>query len=752
MTHHRIKPSTYRQRGVAAILAMMFLVIFGSLAAAMAIVSQGNLVTADSHLKINRSLAAAETGLRYMIFRLDQAARNVTTRDGLIDENNAPGLWDELRDELVQAMANDPHNIIEDPFDNGTPTLNINSIAVGPNEPTFTAILRPHPLAEADYDSAYYQREPYSAMTPPVSSTDPLDATWIRMRVQASDGLGNSQVTRSIQVDFKIDKKIRFAVLSKSRVMIGRNVMIDGPVGSRFMETWIVPNGHPIQMEDNFHGLDATLDTSLATLVDDLITYDSDGDNRINLNHPSEVPTDPTDLATMQGLDANGDGYVDSYDLFLDHYDANADNQLSATELDTSNNNITAELLELIDTFGDPNRIGYNDGVIDDHDRYAKIHGDVKIEAAVEDWEAGAADPNQDGSGSYRDFFQGSILPDHGEAPLTFQSTEVTDQDYTPADFDMTTFRTTANSGTDFASQAAAEAASNTSNDPNLPQPLGTIEREAVPYGAAHPYDYYDRPVYENMTFTDVLIPKGTNALFKNCTFIGVTFIETTTDNVDDDFNYVGMMEADGTLKHPGMTAMVGGIPVTDTKTESNNIRFHDCTFEGSVISDAPPAYTHVRNKVSFTGQTQFDNKNSPNLDDSEKQLYQRSTILTPHYSIEMGTFDDPTNAAETLQLTGTIVAGVLDMRGRIKVDGTILTTFKPESFVAPVIDENSPQFNTTLGYFGSAAGDLESEIPGAGLGMIQVRYDPTLALPDGILAPIEIRPVLSTYFEGGLH
>ncbi len=34
-------------RGAAAVLAMMFLMIFGSLAAAMAIVSQGNLSTAD---------------------------------------------------------------------------------------------------------------------------------------------------------------------------------------------------------------------------------------------------------------------------------------------------------------------------------------------------------------------------------------------------------------------------------------------------------------------------------------------------------------------------------------------------------------------------------------------------------------------------------------------------------------------------------------------------------------------------------
>ncbi len=70
---------------------------------------------------------------------------------------------------------------------------------------------------------------------------------------------------------------------------------------------------------------------------------------------------------------------------------------------------------------------------------------------------------------------------------------------------------------------------------------------------------------------------------------------------------------------------------------------------------------------------------------------------------------------------------------------------------MAPVVGETSPQFNTTLGYFSSADGDLESEIPDNGLGVIQIRYDPTLPLPDGILGNINITPSLATYREGGL-
>ena len=40
-----------RRHGVASVLAMMFLVIFGSLAAAMAVVATGNIRTADVSLR-----------------------------------------------------------------------------------------------------------------------------------------------------------------------------------------------------------------------------------------------------------------------------------------------------------------------------------------------------------------------------------------------------------------------------------------------------------------------------------------------------------------------------------------------------------------------------------------------------------------------------------------------------------------------------------------------------------------------------
>jgi hypothetical protein len=729
------RPASVRSRGAVAILAMMFLVIFGSLAAAMSIVAQGNLQTADSQMKINRSLAAAETGMRYLIYRMNLITKQVKTTSGVIDAGNAGDMWDDTRALMLNAMSSELHNLAE-PYEVGS-QLHVGPIAVGPGEPTFTATFTPHPIAGENYDSPYYHRAPYSTMSPAISSSHPMDATWIRVKVVAADGPPISQVTRSIQMDFHITKKIKFAILSKSRVMIGRNVIIDGDVGSRFMEVNLA-NGHPIQMVSDFRGMKPALDADLDALATTLSTNDVDGDNRINISNASET----AGLNNPSSYDLNGDNYIDDYDFFLAHYDANGDKKVTATEIGAATNVSAKQLLELIDTFGNPNRPGYNDGVIDNNDRYAKIQGQIKITAARDDWIDGAA------HGTYQDYFAGSIRPGVDEVPLTFEAPSEDMFDFGPGDFDVTTFANIATGS--LASQATSQAALYDAGNPASPQPLGSQTFEAVPYGSAHPYDYYDRPIYKNMTFTNVKIPKGCNALFDNCKFIGATFVETETHNTDSLYQYAGIQESTGVLKYPDKIAVVNGVDVPNTKTISNNIRFHNCTFEGAVVSSAPQEYTHTRNKLAFTGKTRFVIDASTNLNDNEKALYKRSTIMAPHYSVEMGTFVSPADSNETVYLSGTIVAGMIDMRGQCKVTGTILTTFEPKSDVGPVIGETSPQFNTTLGYFPSSEGDLEAETPPNGIGVIHIKYDPTLPLPDGILGPISIEPLATTWFEGG--
>ena len=314
-------PAAARRRGAAAVLAMMFLVIFGSLAAAMAIVSQGNLRTADSHLKINRTLAAAETGLNLMAFRLDQVTRGdpfdpdnypgIKTRDGLIHdgnsddpEGNALALWTRVTEELAEVMFGDGHYADPDDLPRAVATEDANGrtvyrfvvhgVQISPDAPAFDAELTPHPLPGEDYDAPRYRIPPYDGSRPDtgidwdVSNARPLDARFIRVKVTAYDGELGSRVYRSVSMDFKLGKTIPYAILSRSRVMIGRNVMINGNVGSRFIETHL-DHGHPIQMESDFRGLNGDLDSAMDTFVDFVTTNDIDGDNRLRVSSATET-------------------------------------------------------------------------------------------------------------------------------------------------------------------------------------------------------------------------------------------------------------------------------------------------------------------------------------------------------------------------------------------------------------------------------------------------------------------------------
>ncbi len=769
-------PRAARSRGAAAVLAMMFLVIFGSLAAAMAIVSQGNLRTADSQLKIGRSLAAAETGLNLLTFRLNQVTLGdpydpehypgIKTRDGLIHDGNsddpdgnALALWNRVTEELGDVMFEDDHYADPDDLPRAVATEDANGrtvyqfvihgIQISPDSPKFDATLTPHPLPGENYDAPRYQAPPYDGGRPEtgidwdVSNARPLDARFIRVKVTAYDGELGSRVYRSVSMDFRLGKTIPYAILSRSRVMIGRNVLVNGNIGSRFLETHL-DNGHPVQMESDFRGLSDALDDAMDTFTGFLTTNDIDGDNRLRVASPTETEG----LADPAADDVDGDGYITDFDLFLAEFDtASSPGRISLIEMtDQAKDPVAAaQLFDLMDGFGKPSRDGFDDGFLDADDLYTKIKGEVSTLATAQDWNDGAA------GGNYRSFLQGTINPRSGQSAFKTADPALEVHSYEAANFNVKSLEQL--------TTGTVDAQAGVANDPSKPV-AGPSEQpkavERVPYGATYPYDYYERPVYTNMIFNNVKIPKGTNALFENCRFVGVTYVELETYNGDANYNYAGMWEdGSGTEKHPDKFANVNGHEIYNTKTVANNVRFHNCTFEGAVVSgdadgNQPTQFAHVRNKVTFTGRTIFNIEDSVRLSDEDKARYKRSAILLPHVSVEMGSFDRPADDGEVLTLSGTIVAGLIDMRGQITVNGSVITTFEPVSGVSPVVGDTSPQFNTTLGYFSLDQGDYESELPSAGLGRISITYDPTLALPDGIDGPIELKPIVATYSEGG--
>ena len=416
-------------------------------------------------------------------------------------------------------------------------------------------------------------------------------------------------------------------------------------------------------------------------------------------------------------------------------------------------------------------RLGYSDGVLNVYDNYAKVSGRLVFGVEESAWETVAGE-------DWRGIAQGPVRPGRDSTPVQFGATPEELRVVTTSDFSAsaTWFATMAQNN--FAQQVASGIDLGGTYTPSSSAPY-----EAVPYGSGAAYDYYRRPVYENMIFRDVRIPKGTNALFKNCRFEGVVYIETETGCTHENWNYTGALKqvvtngvASYQIAFPGINSTLGGQTLTDTRTISNSIRFDGCTFLGSIAGDTPGEYTHWRNKIQITGATRFySDPKDPELPyqpdggnlrailramgDEKLDRLQRSSIMMPGWSVDVGNFNNQVSADPDLtarvKLKGTIVAGVMDIRGTADVLGTMLMTFRPVPGQGPLFYNGQPEaFNTTLGYFGSMDGDGEGAMPGSsgfsGFGEIRLRYDPDAKLPDGIPWPASIEPVEDSYREGG--
>ncbi len=563
---------------------------------------------------------------------------------------------------------------------------------------------------------------------------------------------------------------LQHAILSPSRVMIGRNVRIEGLVGTRYgvaVYELYSADGDPLVMRGDFEDLDGALDPVMAVLYDRIALHDADGDNRLNVADPGEA----AGLIGRPALpDHDGDGFVDDFDLFLARYDADSDGGVvydpalacgAVAEFD-------ADLLlaRLIDE-ARPDRdgdgleagpgdfaLGYRDGVLDVLDQYAKLRGSLRFAVARDAWEVAHGE-------SFQTVVHGPIRPGApGEAPVRFEVARIGLPEITTAMIDSSSswFAAVAQTGVPFFGQVWSQIALGGEFVPPGPDTW-----ESIPYGSCGAYDWYQRPIVRNMTFTNVRIPMGTNALFESCTFIGVTFIETETDCVHPNWNYAGALErfcdpggpCEYVPKFPGTYALLDGVPVLDTKPFSNNLRFHDCTFLGSVSGDKPEEFTHWRNAVVFSGATRFYiDPDDPDLgvqpdaasllailegmDPADREELVKSSLFLPGWAVDV--INDDAGAppdVPRVKLRGTIVAGLFGARGRLDVRGTVLITFRAVQDEGPLYYGGQPgDFATSIGCFEAQAGEPP------GFCEISLRIDPGATLPDGLPSALDTAPL----------
>ncbi len=345
-----LKPRTgrhSRRRGVVSVISMMFLILFGSLAAAMAIMSKGNIVTAATHQHVVRALGAAETGLGIAQQRLSEAASRFVVARGNVDSGFGDRLWSGsfngsdgqvtvIPPSTYSSNQANPHGMAEavaqiHTQDHNTVLVNgITAPTVGP---------APNGTDPSVYKTTNWVHTPAVALNAQgdvafqVEYAPLVDGNQIRVIVTGYDfdyTTRGQPITRRITQDFTVIKRVNAAILSPSKVMIGKNVMVEGDLGATYDQV-STQYGDPVVLKSDFWGLEPGLDAELTKLFNALATYDVNKDNRLRVGHPVEGPGIP-DYSNLgypgNAADVTGDGYVDEFDVFIMYYDHNHDGKV----------------------------------------------------------------------------------------------------------------------------------------------------------------------------------------------------------------------------------------------------------------------------------------------------------------------------------------------------------------------------------------------------------------------------------------
>lgn len=921
----RLKRKPIRRRGIVGVLAMMFLVMFASLATAMAVATQGNMRSASSHLHVVRSLGAVDSGMRLAESRLRLASARFLVSRGLIDDDYIDTLW-------FGPVPSEPEvRILEAPGDMtevtepGSIQAAIANIHFADQTGNLVNGINPDnapaPILVLDRGDDWLVTLPIGitrneqgdiVTATQISYGPPVDGEF-RVVVTGYDwdAVRERWVERTAEQRFRVTKRIEFAMISTVTTQLGQGASVEGPVGVLFDNNDLdTLDGPPLKAESDFYGLDPVLDDKLDDFYAVVLDYDANGDNRLSFAHVNERAglsllniNDYTEDGDADNAfrDLSRDGLVDDFDIFLFHFDTDDDGRVilsadltagtpaAGTDPEFEANDTLAELIDggkpdrnnngrrngrLVagtwdfTTFDDNDRdgtlddddidhndivLGYRDGVLDHRDRYTKVSGSIRLRASRSNWEA-AVGPDGFVVGDYQQFTEGPIDAEDGDAPVNFDA----DEDTLPEITD-TSFQAAATSMIALVQASGAQTFKQQVEAQNGSGWVPPIRAEATPFGSTSAADWYQRPVYEGLTFKNVTIPMGTNALFIDCEFIGITYIETYADNTHPSWKFYGELQrnpSSGQLEQkfppppaiseealdqsystpgaPGYDALperlmvyadldgsgVSQQPCYDTKLVSNNIRFDDCLFVGSVVANKPHDFTHIRNKIQFSGATRFFQEHPDYPDDPTKNpdtdhldAISRSSMMLPHFSVDIGAINPP--PTQDVRLQGAIVAGVLDVRGNATLRGVLLSTFNPVLGVAPLELYGTPvgnpaNFNSTIGYLTTDEGDLEGvdsddiqdldgdgdpdigwewardengnliewddwdgthdeslysgvPDPGAasdadhvrravewnGMGATRVEADPEAPLPDGLSLPMTVVPVTGSYQEG---
>jgi len=735
------------RHGSAAVTAMLYLSLMAVLALAMASMASVNVQTAYNYDGIERARANAEMGLRWLGWRFHRIALP-QTQVGIVDSATAGALWPTIMTTLRTNLS-----------DMNTGVLTTSAVVIS------GATLHIGPVLLPDKGT-------FELWATPKPPNHPDKAQVIEVKATGT----YRGARRAMTMQFLIQKSMRYGVLSKIPIQLGKNTVVEGDV---YMAA--APGGStpPLLSISDFRytsGAASPLDelTQKVAAFQKFIGGKTGGqpnyggsDNRLPADSAAASALKASNSLLASMSDYNADGFLDEYDLFLQQFDTSGTgHRVSLSEYSAAapkDPNLFAVIDKGIGKPVSPDdvvRAGYNDGYLDSLDPYAKVRGTVKV------WETRDSLAARLGSSqTIADVMQGSFeSADGSSSPVIFGCNDPSDPatQITPGSFNMSAFLSLsgANAGAAvrpgtlpppdssqlYADTSITKTDGNGTADATLiaklkaggTNPITVTKKvngvntsvltditESVPYGSTNPRSSVQRKVFSGVNFKNCIVSRGTNALFVNCTFDGVTF-------VDGDYN---MQKSSADY------------------AKGNNLRFEGCTFTGPVTQGdalatgsnrgaAPAAYTDYTNSWEFTGATTFDltrgSKDGSADSEALATIKQQATIMAPQTNIEMGSFTAPGQA--TCSFQGVVVAGCFDVRGTADIDGTIIV---PATAAG----------NVTLGYFGpddnaTNQGAPDPSMVSGSYGRVHVRFNPYRTLPDGINMAVSMLPDPTTWRE----
>jgi hypothetical protein len=648
------KISSKRQKGIALIITMIFIVVFSALSAAMFTMTTSSVQASVNHQKSNHALNAALSGLECARYIL-AATETLETPRNTISDTEADIIWSNFCSNLqTKQLGGQPVGAAREFSDAG-----------GSGDEIVTASI-PYSNTNADlnFQIRFYR----------------YDDDWRTIYIQSNGADG--AITRKVGLNVQLSKDTRvlnYGIASRGRIWLAGDTTVHGSIYS----AWNLSTSQLSQLSALEEQLKQQLaagtlsSTAFYNLVSSLSL--SSTNRTIIRNELLSGALSPKNAAS-RCIGAMSGSSVAPFNTTAD-----------STVLGSINTCWTKDQVaskswqfETWDTDGNP--IYHTDGegnylyVTDSEGDFLYDNNGDKIKSRI---------INSD------DEIQGvSADINYGEAPQNLAGMNIADY-----------YDDSGNSLTELEyKQAAAitksgSAVQYTGNLDTLGDTAGTKWRyEYFPHNA----DSYTsgsglkvkRYIYKNQTFTDQTLPSNTNALFVDCTFNGVLYIDCNKN----------------------------------TSSYYNNVRFEDCAFNGVIVSNAPQSLSWQRNALYFTGSSTFNNQSD----------IQEATILAPNFNINLGNANNGEVQSDENVLTGAIIGGIVDVRGNAQVYGTIISMADTSSYTSGYVSN----IGATLEDGGSETTTIED------IGTIEITPDPGQMLPSGIRSPIVLKQLNNTYQE----